>query len=180
MAAGSGPGCRPCSCTRCRALRPDGPLLRLAALASRSWRATVFPGRRAGRLRAEGGIVVARAGDARRRMTSDERRACLRRVRGGLRRDLDDPAMQREALALAAAALHGIEERATVGECAAALAVLRGDLAEIGGEPDAVRVCMLASLALAPWGGGVHLVAGDAAARRRSLPGWRAGPSRWG
>lgn len=140
---------------------PDGPLLRLVARLSRGWRAR-FSGVRARNLKTEGAAVVARAA-ALVGMTSDERRACLGAVRGGLRRDLDDPATQRDSLALAAAALHGVEECATVAECAAALAVMRGDLAAVGGEPDAARVSMLAALALAPWGGGVHLVAGDAA-----------------
>lgn len=148
---------------------PDGPLVRLAGRIRRRWQAA-WPRWRGQRFRAEGAEVAARA-EVLCDMDAAQRVELLRAVRGRLRRDLDCPAAQRESLALAGASwgevavgAHGeleAEALPAAGEYAAALGVMRGRLVEVGGAPNPGRVAMLAAMALAPWGGGVHLVLRD-------------------
>lgn len=150
--------------------RPDGPLLRLAARVALRWQAA-WPRSRGKRFRAEGAEVAARA-EVLYDMEAAQRAELLRRVRGRLRRDLECADAQRESLALAGACwgevsvdAHGdleAEALPTGVEYAAALGVMRGRLVEVGGAPDPARVAMLAAMAMAPWGGGVHLVLRDA------------------
>lgn len=148
----------------------DGPLVRAVAAVSQRW-ATAFPAWRAQRLRAQGAQVAA---DAERlhKASSAERMALLRELRGRLRRDFDDAAAHRQALALVGACWKDValgaagepqhEAPPTAAEYAAALAVMRGRLAQAGAGQDQERVAMLAVMALAPWGGGVHVVAREA------------------
>lgn len=150
--------------------RADGPLLRLATGVARRWQAAL-PRWRERRMRADGARVARRAA-AVNSMDAGQRAELLRSVRGQLRRNPDDASVQQESLALAGAhwgdasvGAHGeleAEALPTGVEYAAALAVMRGRLAAVGGAPDAERATMLAALALGPWGGGVHVVLRDA------------------
>jgi hypothetical protein len=178
MAAGSGHGLSPLQLYPLPAVRPDGPLLRLAARVARRW-ATAFPGRRARRLRAEGEEVARRVAgldpDARAAGLDVGARAAwlalLRDTRRGLRQDPRDPAVHRDALALAGASWGAVavgadgnlegESLPTGRDYAAALGVMRGQLVAVGGEPEQEKVALLAAMALALWGGGVHVVARD-------------------
>jgi preprotein translocase subunit SecA len=138
--------------------RTDGPLTRVVAAAALRWR-TAFPGWRASAFRAEGEAVAARVGEIAARSRA-ERQELLRAIRGRLRRDPDDASAHAEALALVGASwTDGLAPSSL--EYAAALAVARGRLVEVGGAPDPDRIAMLAAIAAAPWGGGVHLVLRD-------------------
>lgn len=170
MAARAGGGLSPLHLYPLPTPRPDGPLLRLARSASSRWQAA-WPRRRAGKLRAEGAKVAQRAA-AVGGLDDTERRELLCEVRGRLRQDFDCAGAQQEVLALVGAAWAevfvdaggALEAQAvpTGVEYAAALGLMRGRLVEVGGAPDPERVAMLAVMALAPWGGGVHLVLPDA------------------
>ena len=151
-------------------LRPGGPLVRAVGALRRRSRGALAR-LHAWWLAAEGREVALLASRLYAE-TAEQRATRLPGLRGRLRASLDDSVAQRESLALAGVALALGEPAApgtaarinalpTAGECAAALAVMRGMLAELGGAPDPERVATLAALALAPWGGGVHLVCRD-------------------
>jgi preprotein translocase subunit SecA len=136
----------------------DGPLLRAAAGASLRWRAA-FPRWRARSAAAEGEAVARHAANVA-ALPMPLRREMLAAVRGRLRRDPDHADIQRESLALAGGAwTDGLAPSGL--EYAAALATMRGQLVAIGAAPDPERVVMLAAMAAAPWGGGVHVVLRD-------------------
>lgn len=170
MAAHPGGGLSPLPLYPLPAPLADGPLLRLAARVSLRWQAA-WPRWRGQRFRAEGAEVAARAAGLN-GMEAAQRAALLRAVRGRLRRDLDCADTQRESLALVGASWgevsvgdHGeleAEALPSAVEYGAALSVMRGRLVAIGGAPDPRRVAMLAVMAMAPWGGGAHLVLRDA------------------
>jgi preprotein translocase subunit SecA len=136
----------------------DGPLTRAVTATAVRWR-TAFPGWRARAARSDGEAVAARAGQIA-LLSVVEQHDLLCVARGRLRRDPDDAGAQVESLALAGAKwTDGLAPSSL--EYAAALAVMRGRLVEVGDAPDPERIAMLAAMAVAPWGGGVHLVLPD-------------------
>lgn len=128
--------------------------LRAAALSAR-WLAP-------GRLAAEGERVASRV-EALGTLSEAEAREALRTLRGQARRAPGDAGAQDELLALAGAAWRSVGAGGPVaGAYAVALAVMRGRLADTANAEDGTVGALLAALAQAPRGGGVHVVAPDA------------------